>query len=322
MYPLSTLGRLVLLAAVLLTATSGLADPSPGVNRQAGKIMLQTPQLTLLAQHVVSSDEIQRWEFATITLNVLLETYLDELQSAAHEKASTPARRAKLARWQRATRDMAHQLKEAGNRLADGAAFTVHMDRLEQILIVVDGLTFSVSGPNPSAEKEIENRIIAAFCRYNDCSFLHVEPTPVEPARLAAGGVWELHERQRPAYQVGQNLRCEFNSMSNRQHKARVCSEAAVELLQLGTALQQGREQGYRIDWDRLAENQPTSSAATNLVITAEGGYLQVELPRLASMSRSDWRRMIQALQHGGGQADRMTVIRQADRLVSGTRPD
>jgi len=322
MHSLSTFGHIVLLATTVLAAAPCHADPSPSATRQIGPVALQPQQLVVLAEHVISSEENQRWEFAATALNMLLEIYADELQAASYEKASTPARRAKIERWQRATRNLAGQLQEASVRLAEGAPFTIHVDPRQQILIAVDGKIFSVSGPNPKSEKKIESRIINEFCAYNDCSFLHTGPAPSTSPDFAAAGVWDLHENRGPAYEIGHSMRCEFSSMSNRQNKALACSEAAVELQQLTAALQQSQTQGYHIDWERLADNPPASTTSTNLVITAEGGYLQVELPRLASIHRSDWQRLIQGLRQAGGDDSGMPVIRQADRLISGAHPD
>ena len=320
MQPFSILGQIILLGFLLPAVMPGWAEPLPPGSSQTGPIRLQPrqpPRLVILAQHLMSADENQRWEFAVITLDVLRETYLMEMSAAAHEKTSTPARRAKIARWRRATADLAEQLRRAGVRLAEGAVFRVHVDPLQQILIMVDGQTFSVSGPNPGAEKAIEDRIIGEFCAYNDCSYLRTGPEPAAAPELAIGGVWNLQELRRPAYEVGDILRCEFSNLSERNLKARACSEAAMELRQLDDALQQGEALGYRVDWDRLAMSPPANTTTTRLVITAEGGYLQVHLPRLARLTGADWRHLMQGLRQAGIDGHRLLVVRQADRLVA-----
>ena len=325
MHPLSLFGQIILLGLLLSVDAPAWAEPMPSGGALAGPIRLepeQPPQLAILARHLISADENQRWEFAAITLDVLQETYLGEMSAAAHEKASTPARRAKIVRWRRATADLAGQLNRAGIRLAEGAAFRIHVDPQHQVLIMVDGQTFSVSGPNPGAEKAIEDQVINEFCAFNDCSYLHTEPEPVTAPELATGGVWNLQELRRPAFEVAGTLRCEFGNLSKRNQKALACSEAAFELRQLDDALQQGEALGYRVEWDRLAMNPLASSISTRLVITAEGGYLQVELPRLASLADADWQHLMQGLEQARTHGDRILVIRQADRLVAGSDTD
>jgi hypothetical protein len=264
MHLLPVLGQILLLGILLSAGTPGRAAP-PRVEG-SGPISLQQRQptrLALLAQHLMSVDENQRWEFAVITLDVLRDIYLAEMSAAAHERTSTRERRAKIARWQRATADLVEQLRQAGVRLAEGATFKVHVDPLGQILIMVDRQIFSVSGPNPAAEEAIEDRVIGEFCAYNDCSYLYAENEPATVPEPTYLGVWDLQSMQRPAYEAGGILRCEFSDLSDRQRKARACSEAAIELQQLDNALRQSEALGYRFDWENLASNPPASTRAT-----------------------------------------------------------
>ena len=68
--------------------------------------------------------------------------------------------------------------------------------------------------------------------------------------------------------------------------------------------------------------NPPTGATLTRLVITAGGGYLQVQLPRLASLADTDWEQLIRSLQQDRIDDDRIPVVRQADRLVAKRHAD
>ena len=66
-------------------------------------IHYQPPPLAVLASAVQHADSSIQWDFVNITLEVLFETYQNELNDAAGEHLRNASRRAKLARWQRAT---------------------------------------------------------------------------------------------------------------------------------------------------------------------------------------------------------------------------
>ena len=298
----------------LLATLSVPAAPPPGGTRIATKAESNPSPLAELAAQLVSARQDQQWEFAAIALDVLLETYERELEAASREKASTRARRAKLARWQRATRGLVAQLHSSRLKLAEGAAFSLYVDPRGQILIVVDGQTVVVSGPRGMNDDEIAASILDQYCAYNDCSILVSDPGPVEARRPEASGTWLLSQQMRPRYQLGDDLVCEFDSIENRRRKAQVCEQLAAELDQLARALQQTINQGHPIDWQHMMQSPPKKTRPY-IVLNGKGDFLELPLKLLNRVEGDGWQDMLEWLRRGIDGTPRQLVILRADRF-------
>jgi len=307
--PLLTLLRSAVLT-ILAVAAQAAGD------RPGARIQLEPPRLALLARHVETLGSAAVWDFASITLDALLDSYRQELQDAAREPASTPERRAKLIRWRRATADLAAQIQAARVRLLDGAAFNVYADPQHQVLIVVDGRPIAVSGPRPDADQTIEQRVVQQFCAYNDCSPLenHASNEPVTGTRAAAH--WLLGQDTPPTFEIDGVIRCAFHDVTERERKAQACRRLADEALQLATALQQAQRRGYRIDWDWLMDRPPSRASEGQVAVNSDGAYLPLPSRMLARTHPEDWRELVRWLRSQGTVGRRIVVFRQAQRLL------
>jgi len=278
-------------------------------------VPVQPSPLSVLARQLTTADPDQQWEFAAITLDVLLDAYSRELSNSAGEKASTSARRAKLVRWQRATQGLINQIELARLHLAQGGRFNLYVDPRHQILIIVEGQTVVVSGPHASAEDQISSPILAQFCAYNDCSILHASTAHETKPQPGVQGVWILRQRTRPAFQIGDDLRCEFDTLENRVQKADVCTRLAGELQDLTTALGQAARQGHTIDW-ALVLRSPPASRYPYLVLNSEGAYIEPDLKLLFKAKRDDWQDAIEWSRHRiEGRPGRLAIIRAGQFL-------
>lgn len=119
----------------------------------------------------------------------------------------------------------------------------------------------------------------------------------------------------RPAYEVGSELRCEFNDLKDRGRKAQLCNELADELLKLAKALQDAANEGYVIDWEILAASPPSAEYNGHLVVTREGAYLQTELQLLSRVNMNDWQDILHWLQHRREPSPRQLIIAHTERL-------
>jgi len=288
-----TIAILSILLTTLFVGFPAWAAPPATGPRISMRAPAQVPQISELARYLISAGEDQQWEFAAITLDVLLDAYTHELQTSAADRASTPARRAKLARWQRATQGLIAQLQGARTRLGQGAPFSLYVDLRHQVLIIVEGQAIVVSGPRSGTEKEISAPVVQHYCAFNDCSFLQTEVAVEKETEPEVAGNWALDQRMRPAYEIGDALRCEFDTLADRNRKAQLCSQLGIELQRLVEALRRAISQGHEIDWERLAISPPNTGSGSSVIVNEEGAYLQIELQLLSRAERHDWQNML-----------------------------
>lgn len=303
-----------LLAAVISFIPAWAAAPPPGP-RITAPVPVQPPALSVLARQLTTADPDQQWEFAAITLDVLLDVYSRELSNSVGETASTAARRAKLARWQRATQGLINQIELARLSLAQGGRFSLYVDPRHQILIIVEGQTVVVSGPHASAEDQVSSPVLEQFCAYNDCSVLRNEVAQETKPEPGNRGVWILRQGTRPAYQVGDDLRCEFDTLENRVHKAGVCTRLATELRQFAAALEHAARQSHTIDW-ALVLKSPPASRHPYLVVNGEGAYIETDLKLLTKADRDAWQDAVEwSRRWFEGRSGRLAIIRAGQFL-------
>jgi len=304
----------ILLAAALSFLPAWAAPPPPGP-RITAPVSIQPPPLSILARQLTTADPDQQWEFAAITLDVLRDVYSRELLSSAGEKASTSARRAKLARWQRGTQGLINQIELARLSLAQGGRFNLYVDPRHQILIIVEGQTVVVSGPRASEDDQISSLVLEQFCAYNDCSILRTTVTKEKEPESGLPGVWILRQRTRPSYQIGDDLRCEFDTLENRTQKAVICNRLASELSQFAAALEQAARQGHTIDWQRILR-LPPASRHPYLELNSEGAYLEPDLDLLLKADGDNWQDAVEWLRHKiEGRPARLAIIRAGQFL-------
>jgi hypothetical protein len=288
---LITLFHSIVLGA-MFTLSPARAGPQPTGPRITTTPAVKASPLSVLAKYLTTADQDQQWEFAAITLDVLLDVYTRELLTSAGEKASTSARRTKLARRQRATRGLIDQIELARLKLAEGGNFSLYVDPRQQILIIVEGQTVVVSGPRASAEDRISGPVIEQFCAFNDCSILHDIPPQAEEAEADLEGIWVLRQGNDPSFRIGGGIHCEFDTLEHGDRKAAVCKRLAGELLRLAAALRQAASQNRAIDWRRLL-NSPPGTTPPYIVLNADGAYLEIELDLLRKAEKDAWQDML-----------------------------
>ncbi|MCP5438734.1 MAG: hypothetical protein H6960_11315 [Chromatiaceae bacterium] len=317
MRPAQFFHSIALLAALL--SSMGTAHDAPSAAQSGGRIELQPTRLATVARQVHQADAAVQWDFANIALDVLLESYRQELHSAATERASTSGRRAKLASWRAGTRDLISRLESSHARLADGATLGIQVDAQDQVLIVIEGLPIAVSALRPDTEQVIDEQILGRFCGYNDCSVLAGNSPSDHQYPQVTAGTWYFAPNTPPTFESGQLFRCEFTDTGGRRQKSEACSRAANEALQLAAGLEQAKEQGYRIDWDLLANGSPEDLANGRIVVNRDGAYIEMPTGTLWKLVRADWQRLVAWLSSTTDTLRTVLVIRDATRLLETT---
>jgi hypothetical protein len=305
-----------LLWALLITAGPLLTGIAAGQSRLAERIHFQPPPIAVLARQVQHADSGVQWDFVNITLEVLFEAYRRELDDAANERLRSQTRRAKLARWQSATRDLIARLEASRLRLLDGARFSILVDPQQQVLIVIDGQPIAVTAPRPESERQIGNRVIEQFCSYNDCHML--ESGLAGQSAMPASGLWVFDQYAPPAFEIDGMIRCEFADLTERERKAEICRSTADEVAEFAEALRIARDRGYRIEWEQLAQTPPSTTGAGEVVVNSDGAFVQLSMHLLSLLDREDWQRLVEWLRLPGARQRPVLVLRSTRRLVSG----
>ena len=303
--------RVVVALAVLL-----LSVTAAGQSRPAERIHFQPPPLALLAGQVQRADPGVQWDFVNITLEVLFEAYRRELDDAARERLHSQSRRAKLARWQSATRDLVARLEASRLRLLDGARFSVLIDPQQQVLIVIDGQPIAVTAPRPESERQIGNRVIEQFCAYNDCRML--ESQLAGQSATPASGLWVFNQYAPPAFEIDGVIRCEFADLTQRERKADICRSTADEVAEFAQALRIARDRGYRIDWEQLVQTPPSQTGAGEVVVNSDGAFVQLSTQMLSRIDGNDWQRLVEWLRLPDLRQKPVLLIRSTQRFALG----
>lgn len=306
--------RVIFAVLFSVWTVAGLAAPDEPA---AAQVELEPPRLAQLARSVLREDASQQWEFSSVVLDALLHMYSIELRAAKNDRAETPRQKRKLARWQKATGSLMEQIESLRTRLSQGSPFTLYVDGQNQILLVVDGETISISGPHPDAERELERYTLSQFCAYHDCSFLKQDAQLAIAWETPDGGNWVFRQHRRPAYEVNNLVRCEFETLLDRLKKAQTCYGAAADLEHLIAALQKTQASGYSIDWNLLANQTVAADTNSNVQIDRSGNSVQVAMPTLSRISQIDWQNLVMWLRQGATNQGEPLIIDNADQLIA-----
>lgn len=307
-------GHTLLLLVAMLTLSAELRATDA---RAAQRITEPPDRLTMLAESLGDADEAQRWAFADTLLGVLLDTYGEELHNASVDEIRSPKRRAKVQRWQRATRDLIARLTDARLRLSEGASAQIHVDRHRQLLLFVEQQAIAFTAPRPGAGRHMAQQALERYCAAYDCSILAgLDDTAATPQAVPAG-YWSMQARRPPAYEIDGRLRCVFVDLQDRVTKQRACEAAAAELRLLEDALGDAGRRGFVIDWALIAGQERTAGAEIELKVTARGDYLRLPIPHLLRLDDSDWSALIDWLGSVPRPAESSATIRTGERLLA-----
>lgn len=276
-------------------------------------------KLANLARLLTVEDELVQWGFATIVVDELALFYETQLESSYRSRGSSAARRARLARWQRATQGYVDSLYALRMRLDEGEPLTLFVDHQSQVVIGAGEQLVLVGGPGSVITAEIERRVVDEFCGYNDCQWLGLRSSASggfpsqDYGRSAGRGIWTSRQVGPARYELGERFAFEFEGNGGRDDKALVSDQAVDELDYLADEFAQLRREGYPIEWDRIALALDSIRADQVLVLNSAGDYFDLNLPLLTRLREADWQRVVSWLSRG---ADGRLVIEQAGSLL------
>lgn len=309
--------------ALLLLLLAGTASAQPPADRQ---VNLPPSAFATLAAQLRDAEDAPRRDFAALTLDALLEAYDRELQRAAQDRPRDAEGRAKLARWQHATRGLVADLESLLRQVDAGVPLAVIVERQREVLLDVDGRLVAASGPRAEAETGFGDQVVERFCMLHDCSGYTLTPpdtapteatsATAEPKPPASEGVWAFNQGLRPSYQIGNRFRFDFRELGDRAAKAALCDQLADELKRLAAALQQARSQGVAVEWSRLAAAPPAPGLDQRVVLNGTGNYLRLPLPLLTRLDGGQWRLVAEWLERETRDGEALLRIEQADRLL------
>ena len=277
------------------------------------------PPLTRIAKSLAGGDELQRFDFADALLEVLQESYREELAASTRERASTEDRRRKLARWRGATADMLERFASARLQLGEGAEARVHVDSQGQVLLFIGDQAVAFSAPRPDVEHDLEQRAVTRYCAYSDCTAI-ADSGDVATVAGPPPGEWRLFGHRRPAYQVGEYLRCSFDDLVGRAAKQLACEDAADETARLIDALRRTSSASDPIDWQRISTQRSVVSTDVTLRSSADGRTLRLVLPRLARLDRDAWQAFVGHVAALFEQRRTPVLIERGDQLIDRRR--
>ena len=300
----------------LLLICSALSATGPAAQQQAQRIQLKPGALAVLAASVSKADDGQRWEFADALLAVLIDTYDSELQASLASRPDSDKRRAKLRRWQRATRELMDHLVATRMALSEGGDAVIDVDPQGQVLLFVEQHTVAFSAPRPGSERMMEAEVIEQYCAANDCSVLDDAARDEAQSASRDRGSWALHDRQLPTFEIPSQLHCTYKDLSNRTRKQIACHEAAFEAKTLLDAVGEAAHSGFAFDWQVLNDGRVASGPDTLLRVNATGDYVRLSIPRLARTDSADWAELVRWLRHRIETGTGILRIAQAERLL------
>ena len=315
---------LPLLLSLVLGATAGAAYPQAGhapgptggmAPQRGGEVRLAPPALVRLAGKMGEADPIARWDFADTLLDVLLETYRDELTASHAERIADKDRAARLARWQAATARLVEDLIAARRALGEGAEPTLQVDGAGQVLLFIGRLPVVFSPPRPGTENALMDLAVDRYCARHRCDTI-LSPASATASSRSPRGSWSLRQGMRPVYAIADRLHCRFTDLAGRETKAMRCEAVAVETERLRDAVVAAGRQGVAIDWPWMAGQPPRGVPEAVIELQPAGRYLRLALPLLSRLSASDWRRIVDALDPSASPAARTPVIEEGERLL------
>ena len=286
-------------------------------------------EFPVLAGFIAQMGEVSaeaRYDLAVLLVETLLATYAFEVAQAQRERPRGLDAEQKLRRWTSATAVVQAELRSFLAATYVASEVAVHADRHGQVLLMIDGRPLWVAWPRLSAQNRLEQQVIEQFCQRHACvpvgDFASVsgvdgvDDSANVRSRVAASpasavrGSWVFGQRQAPAWQTADGLRCEFTDLSARAAKEARCQAIANDLQILATALRDWVQRGESVTWSVLKIRADPFGGPPRLTLHAEGPELISNLSALTDPA-IDWPAARSWLQlRASGRSAVVTVVR------------
>jgi len=299
-----------LVVAVLATVAFDALGAEALAKRKRQDIFLK------LAKTLATSGDIQRRDFAWIAVSEVTRAYEKALEDSASETPTKQKARYKLIRWRQATRELINELHRLLHLLSTSAEIRLYTEAAGLVLVLVNNKPIVICGPELTASRLMERRIIDAYCGLHDCEGLLVSSTaPTVDPKSFSNGIWIFKNRQSVRYETPDGLVFLFSNLSGRIEKQQVCDNVAKELRVLVADLRAAKRAGFFVDWDLLEIRPLAGRDASHVLLNKEGDYLRpnlayLEKTKLLKEGALAWvRKMVEGKKN-------VTIVIQADHLM------
>lgn len=283
----------VCLPAALIFCFFPLTVAAASLPTPTNQLRPEPSRLVELVDGLAPDAYAARWELANISLDVLLSSYETALRNSTSETPSSPARKAKLYRWQRATQTLMASIEEARDRLLVDADFTIYADPQGQLILTVRGQPLSVTGLGRDDDRQLHDTIVHRYCTFNDCGDLLTRGSNAPVEQRLPTGHWQMTQAHRPRFKIDGLLECDFDGLTAREKKATACGELAKQINEVVDAIRAAGGRGVPVDWSLIAASRRPTDSATLLILNAAGDYLVLETPLIAQLPQAVWRTLL-----------------------------
>ncbi|MCW8964537.1 MAG: hypothetical protein OQL16_12135, partial [Gammaproteobacteria bacterium] len=198
-------------------------------------------KLAEIAHYVIERGDNEQREFVMLTLDAMIEAYSQVLQHSYQSTSRTAAERKKKISWGWATSRIIASLNNDLRKIESGADFSLFVDHLQRIMIILEGRTILATGPHTASQSYFEQQVVEYFCINRDCSWLDPKPEPelskheAAVKRSLSKGAWHFQQETGPIFVIGGLIYFEFPDFTDRKNKAELCHEIVDEVEQLIT---------------------------------------------------------------------------------------
>ena len=250
------------------------------------------PPLAELALALTDAPGNLRADLARSALLELSAAHTVEAGSARHDLQRAP-HNADLRRWLAAIEQLAseHASLAAAITATTPIDLRIGPDRIVQLIVA--GTPVMLSGPRPSAQAALEQRVLDRYCSLHLC----------EPAAIAgvsgpavattvsgpmpegdAGGTHWSFSPAGPVCATADGLEFQFENADELRRKRNVCTALVTELNRLADALVEQSASGVAVDWNALAIAAGGDGELYRITLNAGGAEIFLRIPALASL--------------------------------------
>lgn len=265
---------------MLLIAVCGLALPATA---SAAEVPLS--RLNRVALAVSDEAEPVRVDFALTAIREMSAAHTLEAKRARQDARNGRTPR-ELLRWAAAVDAYAAELSAVGDTLTPGTAVDISIGHDNSIYLNIAGKPVMVGTPNARDQSGFEQRIIEQFCASYQCEDFADDIAPAIARRQTTGQPpsWSFSQYAGPACSTADGLELQFRTMQELGRKREICSRLVAELNRLLAAIVTEADAGVRIDWNRLEIRGDPDAGLPRVVLNAQGGMLQLDVPALAAL--------------------------------------
>jgi hypothetical protein len=279
------------IAIALLATFLLIANPARAEEQSGRRVYAEPSPLATLIDQSREMPAAARLDLAALLVDTLVAAYESELDNAWREAARRGD--GTLASWSGALARYLDELRGWQAALYVASEVELHVERHDQVLVLIDGRPFWIAWPRAGARSGLERSLAEEFCRRHSCEGESPWAAGETPENFGApAGAWVLSQFSPPAWERADGLRCEFPDYGRLAERERDCQAVGEDLEALALALRAAQRAGERVEWTQLRIAGTALDGQHRVVINARGDYVIAYLPALAAHP-VDW--------HGAG---------------------